>query len=127
MSSIRGKNTKPEMIIRKGIWRKGHRFRIHDKSVMGKPDISNKKKRIAVFIDGCFWHGCPQCYHEPKSNTEFWKTKIHNNKKRRQSVKYSLKQEGWSVKEVWEHQINKNAIKEIEKISFLFQKNVKNV
>ena len=65
MSSIRGKNTRPELLIRKIIWSSGKRYRIHDKTVYGRPDISNKKRKIAVFIDGCFWHGCKQCYKEP--------------------------------------------------------------
>src|SRR3989338_10512229 len=70
MASIKGKNTKPELVIRKMLWRKGIRYRTHDKSVFGIPDISIKNKRVAVFIDGCFWHGCNKCYKEPTTNVE---------------------------------------------------------
>jgi len=108
MSSIRGKNTKPEITIRRLIWSKGARYRIHDKTVFGCPDISNKSKRMAIFVDGCFWHGCHICYKEPKTNTVFWRNKIQRNKKRRSEVKKTLKIQGWKIMEVWEHQINKN-------------------
>ncbi|WP_316505626.1 hypothetical protein [Nitrosopumilus sp.] len=60
MSSIRGKNTKPELTVRKGVWNMGKRYRIHDRTVFGTPDMSNKSKRVAVFIDGCFWHTAVQ-------------------------------------------------------------------
>jgi len=106
MASIRGKNTKPELIIRKILWSGGFRYRIHDKSVYGTPDISNKRRKLAVFIDGCFWHGCKKCYKEPATNTVFWREKIRNNKKRRMKVRRELKKQGWVVQEFWEHQIN---------------------
>ena len=92
-SSIRGKDTKPEITIRKLLWKKGIRYRIHNKSIYGTPDISIKTDRIAVFIDGCFWHGCRRCYKEPATNTAFWREKIHNNKKRRLDVRKLLKKQ----------------------------------
>lgn len=107
MSSISSKNTKPEIQIRKLVWSLGKRFRIHDSTVFGTPDISNKSKRIAVFIDGCFWHGCPRCYSEPKSNVEFWRAKIARNRKRRKLVRRNLRKEGWTVMEFWEHAVRK--------------------
>ena len=64
MSAIRGRNTQPELLVRRLLWARGKRYRIHDASVSGTPDISNKKRRVAVFIDGCFWHGCESCYTE---------------------------------------------------------------
>jgi len=106
MKSIKGKNTKPELAVRKILWSKGIRYRIHDKSVFGVPDISNKKRKLAIFIDGCFWHGCKRCYKEPTTNTAFWKEKIRNNKKRRLKVRRILKKQGWHVQEFWEHQVN---------------------
>lgn len=106
MASIRGKNTKPEIIIRKLLWKEEVRYRIHNKNIFGTPDISIKKKMLVVFIDGCFWHGCSRCYREPKTNTEFWRAKISNNKRRRRMVKAHLKKEGWSVLEFWEHEVN---------------------
>jgi len=106
MASIRGKNTRPEVTIRKMLWQKGIRYRIHNKKVFGTPDISIKKKNVAVFIDGCFWHGCSRCYRAPTTNVEFWRNKIENNKKRRNKVKRHLKKDGWKVLEFWEHRVH---------------------
>ena len=83
MSQIRSKNTSPELLFRQVLWKEGFRYRIHDKTVFGTPDVSNKSKKIAIFIDGCFWHGCPKCYRAPKSNTQYWTCKLANNKNRR--------------------------------------------
>lgn len=105
MASIKGKNTKPEIIIRKLLWAQGIRYRIHNKKIIGTPDIAIKKKRTAVFLDGCFWHGCSKCYKVPKTNRKFWKDKLEYNKQRRRKVRYELKKEGWKVLEFWEHQI----------------------
>jgi len=113
MSSIRSKNTRPELEIRKKVWRLGKRYRIHDSTVFGTPDMSNKSKKLAVFIDGCFWHGCSRCYKEPKTNTEFWRNKIARNKDRRKRVKTELKKENWKVMQFWEHQVKSGS----EKIS----------
>lgn len=116
MSSIRGKNTKPEIAVRKILWHNGVRYRIHDRSIFGTPDISIKKKKIAVFIDGCFWHGCSRCYKEPKTNIMFWRTKISKNKERRIKVKSVLVNDGWNVIEIWEHQIYEEDEKMINNI-----------
>jgi len=119
MASIRGKNTKPEVTIRKILWKKGMRYRIHNKSVFGTPDISIKKKRIAIFVDGCFWHGCNRCYKEPKTNVEFWRNKIIQNKKRRIKVRRHLKKEGWRILEFWEHEINSDPVLVSKKIKLV--------
>lgn len=116
MASIKGKNTKPELTIRKMLWAKGMRYRIHNRAVFGTPDISIKKKKLAIFIDGCFWHGCSKCYKEPKTNVEYWKNKISRNKKRRMTVKTNLKNDGWDVFEFWEHEINNNPKRILSKI-----------
>ena len=83
MSKIRSKNTKPEIKVRKYLFSKGYRYKLHDKSLPGKPDIVLRKKRIAVEVRGCFWHG----HHckmggNPKSNKKFWREKIERNKMR---------------------------------------------
>jgi len=119
MASIKGKNTKPELIIRKILWSNGLRYRIHDKSVYGAPDISNKRKKFAIFVDGCFWHGCERCYKEPKTNVGFWRNKIQKNKRRRNVVKMELSRNGWKVAEVWEHDVNSRpeiALKKIQRM-----------
>jgi len=117
MSCIKSKNTKPELKIRKLVWAEGKRYRIHDRSVFGTPDITNKSKRVAIFIDGCFWHGCPKCYTEPKTNTEFWRNKISRNQERRKKVKTQLKRDNWKVLQFWEHQVNINSEKVSKKIA----------
>ena len=117
MSSIRSKNTTPELSIRKMLWKKGKRYRIHDGTVFGTPDISNKSKNVAVFIDGCFWHGCKRCYKEPKTNTEFWRNKISRNQKRRKLVRSRLKRQGTTTLQFWEHQVISNPQTDVERIS----------
>ena len=108
MSSIRGKDTSPEIKIRRLLWANGKRYRTHDATVTGCPDISNKSKNLAVFIDGCFWHGCGRCYREPKTNTVFWRNKIAKNRKRRRAVLRTLRNDGVIALQFWEHEINRN-------------------
>ena len=73
----------------------------------GKPDFTFRKEKLTLFVDGCFWHRCPKCYREPKTNAEFWKNKIENNVKRDRKVTNELKQAGWSVLRLWECQLKK--------------------
>jgi len=118
MSSIRCKDTKPELTIRKILWSHGIRYRIHDSDIIGKPDISFKKRKLAIFIDGCFWHACKKCYNEPKTNILFWRKKILGNKLRRKSVRKKLRMDGWKILQFWEHDIkidSNKIVKEIEK------------
>jgi len=116
MSRIRGKNTTPELILRKLLYSKGVRgYRIHYK-LPGKPDIVFIKKRLAIFIDGCFWHKCPIDFKEPKTRTEFWMTKINSNVSRDKVNLALLELEGWTVIRIWEHEIRKNPDNVIEKI-----------
>jgi len=108
MSMIKGKNTEPELILRKllssnGI--KGYRLNYR---LTGKPDIVFSKYRLAIFIDGCFWHKCPKCFIQPENNKEFWKKKIKGNVKRDKTVNKLLKQEGWKVIRIWEHLLKKS-------------------
>jgi DNA mismatch endonuclease (patch repair protein) len=116
MASIRSKNTRPELAIRKLLWIKGKRYRVHDRSIIGRPDISSKKAKLAVFIDGCFWHGC-SCSNEPSTNASFWKSKISTNKRRRTTVRQKLSDQGWRVLEFWEHEIRADASGIAEKIA----------
>jgi len=117
MSSIRSKNTKPEITIRRLLWSRGIHYRIHDKSIFGNPDISSKKNKVAVFIDGCFWHGCKSCYQKPKTNTVFWNKKMTANRKRRSDVISRLKNDGWNILEIWEHDVKSRPNSVVERIS----------
>ena len=108
MSQIRAKNTKPEVILRKYLSKLGIRgYRVHYK-LPGKPDIVFTKQKISAFIDGCFWHKCPDCYKEPKNNKEFWKKKINGNVKHDKKINKILKKEGWQVIRFWEHLLRKD-------------------
>jgi DNA mismatch endonuclease (patch repair protein) len=73
----------------------------------GKPDFTFRKEKLTLFVDGCFWHRCPKCFREPKTNAEFWRNKIENNVKRDRRVTNELKQAGWSVFRLWECQLKK--------------------
>lgn len=73
--------------------------------LFGKPDFAFRRERVVVFVDGCFWHGCPKCYKRPLSNQEFWDTKIAANRKRDLFVSRELRHEGWKVVRVWQHQL----------------------
>ena len=75
--------------------------------LLGKPNFTFRKEKLTVFVDGCFWHVCPKCYREPKTNTEFWKNKIGNNMKRDRRVTRELRKAGWSVFRIWECQLKK--------------------
>lgn len=115
MSRIRSKNTSPELSLRKALWKKGYRYRIHYK-LHGKPDIVFVGKKIAVFIDGCFWHKCPKCYVEPKSNKKYWLPKLEKNVEKDRENSELLNKEGWRVIRVWEHEINKGFNETLERI-----------
>lgn len=108
MSQIKAKNTSPEVKLRKALYQNGLRgYKIHY-SLYGKPDVVFTKYKLAVFIDGCFWHKCPKCFIKPKTRTDFWMKKIENNKQRDEIVNKKLSNEGWIVLRYWEHMIEKN-------------------
>jgi len=122
MSKIRGKNTGPEIKLRKMLWSEGIRgYRIHYK-LPGKPDIVFTKKKIAIFIDGCFWHKCPACFQEPETRKEFWMKKIQSNVDRDKKVNEQLQAEGWTIIRIWEHEIRKEPETILSKIMFLLDR-----
>lgn len=109
MSSIHATSTKPELKLRKALWKDGFRYRINDKRLPGSPDIVLPKYRSVVFIHGCFWHGHKDCprYVVPKTNTEFWVDKVARNQKRDEEKWRQLEAKGWSVIIVWECELEK--------------------
>ena len=122
MSRIKGKNTGPEVKLRKLLYAHGIRgYRVHC-NLKGKPDIVFVKKRIAIFIDGCFWHKCPVCFQEPETRKEFWMKKIQSNVDRDNKVNTQLKDEGWIVMRFWEHDVRKNPDVIVKKISEMTEK-----
>ena len=102
MSCIRSRNTKPELIIKPSLEKEEF---VYQPDIYGKPDFANFKKKIAVFIDGCFWHKCPSCFKCPQTNKNFWKKKINGNVKRDMEVNLNYKNSGWEVIRIWEHEI----------------------
>lgn len=107
MAAIHGKNTKPEIIVRRYLWRHGFRYRLNHPRLPGKPDIVMRKYRTCIFVNGCFWHGHEGCRHYtvPKTNTEFWKKKILRNQERDREVQQKLAFMGWHSIIIWECQL----------------------
>jgi DNA mismatch endonuclease (patch repair protein) len=103
MSRIRGSHTKPERIVRSMLHSNGYRYRLHNKKLIGTPDIVLKKYQAVIFVHGCFWHGhdC-QRYSKPKSNKKFWIDKVFRNQRRDKKTIKALLKDGWRVSVVWE-------------------------
>ena len=109
MAAVHSASTKPEMKLRRALWRQGLRYRVNDKRLPGKPDIVLPKYHTVVFVHGCFWHGHKDCkyYTVPETNKEFWVAKVARNQERDQEVWRKLEAKGWSVVIVWECQLKK--------------------
>ena len=114
MAAIKGKDTKPEMIVRKYLFSRGLRFRVQVRKLPGKPDIVLPKYKTAIFVNGCFWHGHEGCkyFRLPKSNVEFWKEKIERNIERDKESMQALFDLGWKVVRVWECELRNKANRE---------------
>ena len=110
MSANKGKNTKPEVILRKCLWHQGIKgYRVNWKKEPGSPDICFPDKRVAIFVHGCFWHRCPICKLPlPRTNTEFWQAKFDRNQERDHRKRTALEEMGWRVIVIWECQIKKD-------------------
>lgn len=105
MARIRAKDTDPEKRLRSALWSAGLRYRIHAKTPVGKPDVVFSGRRVAIFINGCFWHGCPKHYVRPKTRADFWSRKLRINVERDRRQTRDLEASGWKVLHVWEHEI----------------------
>jgi len=104
MARVRSKNTDPELLLRRALWRVGLRYQLRAK-LPGSPDVAFVRARVAVFVDGCFWHGCPEHYAAPVRNADFWRAKVARNIERDRRADKELAEMGWSVIRVWEHQL----------------------
>lgn len=120
MSANRAKNTKPELYLRKALREQGLTgYRLHWSKAPGKPDIAFPGKKVAVFVNGCFWHRCPKCKPSfPKTNKDFWKQKFRKNKVRDRKKQAALEEQGWRVLVLWECQIKEKATREAEKVEY---------
>ena len=110
MSKIKGKDTKPEMLVRKYLHSKGYRYRLHDKKLPGKPDIVLPKYKTIIMVHGCFWHGHKDCKYFviPKTKTEWWTKKINKTKEKDLQNEQRLKELGWKVITIFECDLKKN-------------------
>ena len=126
MSRIHSASTKPEIKLRRALWRIGFRYKVNDKKLPGKPDVVLPKYHTVVFVHGCFWHGhkgCPTS-HIPETNTAFWTAKIARNQERDQEVWRQLEAKGWFVIIVWECQLKKAEFQEtIESVAAEIRQN----
>jgi DNA mismatch endonuclease (patch repair protein) len=119
MSKIRKKNTKPELLVRKFLFKNGLRFRLFNRKLLGNPDITLPKFHTVIFINGCFWHAHKNCKFNkmPKSNISYWTPKILGNANRDERNKKELKKLGWNVLTIWECELKKvNQEKTLEKL-----------
>jgi len=118
MSQIRSKNTQPEIIVRKFLWKHGYRYRLQRKDLPGKPDIVLPKYNLVIFVNGCFWHmhKCKR-FVLPSTNTDFWYEKLSHNKKRDKKNYGKLKKSGWKYIIIWECQLSNTQEKTLNKLN----------
>ena len=126
MSRIGQKNTTPELLVRKLLFGAGYRYRLHDKSLPGSPDMVLKKYQTAIFVNGCFWHHHEQCRdgHTPKSNKKYWRIKFSRNVARDMENQELLGDLGWLVLIVWECEIKTSPGETLERLIKSLQDNV---
>lgn len=118
MSRIKGKNTKPEILVRRFLFGNGFRYRLYSNKLPGKPDIVLPKYHTVIFVHGCFWHGHENCkqYKIPSSNTLFWNAKINYNRIRDERVRNELMTKGWKVITVWNCEFSKKNYSRLESL-----------
>lgn len=123
MSGIRGKDTRPEMVVRSGLHRLGFRFRLHDRNLPGSPDLVLKKHLAAVFVHGCYWHRHKGCRYAtmPATRSQFWKKKFEANVERDRRHQELLQAAGWRVFIVWECALRREPVKSVEKLAAMLR------
>jgi DNA (cytosine-5)-methyltransferase 1 len=122
MRGVPSKHTSGELLFRKALWEAGIRgFRLHSSTVPGHPDVVFPKYQIAIFIDGCFWHGCPKCYRAPKSNQAYWEMKVKRNRERDAAVNERCQMAGWKVLRIWEHDVIRSPKRAAERLTRLLR------
>jgi DNA mismatch endonuclease (patch repair protein) len=117
MAAVRQADTPPEVEIRRNLWKRGLRYRVGIRTPGGRPDLVFPRQRVAVFIDGCFWHGCPEHYVRPRTQEAFWCEKLRANFERDRRQTRALLDHGWSVLRFWEHEAEYDCVKVCETIA----------
>lgn len=115
MARVRSRHTSPELRLRKALWAEGVRFRVAV-PLPGTPDIVIPSRKIAVFVDGCFWHGCPVHYTSPVANADFWRSKLARNQARDAAADAALKNLGWRVVRLWEHEVEEHLTRVVRRL-----------
>ncbi|MEB1529022.1 very short patch repair endonuclease [Xanthomonas sp. WHRI 7945] len=117
MSRIRGRDTKPEMIVRRYLHSRGLRYSLHDRRLPGRPDLVFRSRKVAIFVHGCFWHGHEGCHawKMPKTRTDYWTDKITGNRRRDARAIRSLRKDGWLVCVIWACQLNDRRLERLYK------------
>lgn len=108
MARVRSAETGPELTLRRAVWSMGARYRLRPR-LPGTPDLVFPRARLAIFVDGCFWHGCPEHYRAPKANADYWRAKVECNMSRDRRVDKELVATDWRVLRLWEHEIRADA------------------
>lgn len=119
MQGNRGRDTRPELAIRSRVHRSGFRYRVHERPLKGlrrTADMVFRSVKVAVFVDGCFWHGCPTHATQPKTNARYWAEKIETNQQRDHQTDQLLQKSGWTVLRFWEHESPETAAETIVKV-----------
>lgn len=121
MAKIKGSDSKPELMLRKALWKEHIRYRIHRKDLPGRPDLVIEKYQLAIFIDGDFWHGYEWQQRKPKTNQQFWIPKIERNMQRDRFVNHALQSLGYVVMRFWEHEIKRNLNASVNQIKLYIE------
>lgn len=123
MAAIKGKNTKPELIVRRGLHARGLRFRLHRPDLPGRPDLVFPASRTVVFVHGCFWHAHENCryFTLPATDSESWQTKLEGNRARDRRDQSALEETGWRVIIIWECELRTGAAKRLDEVASLIR------
>ena len=122
MRAVKSNDSKMEIKFRSALWRCGLRFYKNVKSLPGKPDIVFPKKKVVIFLDSCFWHGCPQHLRMPKSNLDYWQPKIERNKKRDGEINSYYSENNWRILRIWEHELKTNFDNKVSEVALTVRK-----
>lgn len=126
MASIKQKNTKIEILVFRELRKRGIYFQKHHKKIIGTPDVALPRKKIAIFIDGDFWHGFRYPIWKNRLSSKYWRKKIERNRERDKQTFLTLRKQGWKVLRVWEHELSKNFDNTISKIVTFLDRNMLN-
>jgi DNA mismatch endonuclease (patch repair protein) len=123
MRAVPSRNTTAELKLRKALSESGIRgYRTHSSKLPGSPDLVFARAKLVIFVDGCFWHGCPKCYRKPATNEAYWRMKVERNRDRDKKVRSQCIRLGWTVARVWEHEIRRDPIKAANKVAQLLKR-----